>query len=115
MGYLSDLVLTAHHAGIRQQYNTIALAMYVLSVIKKVTVFDQPNGPLWKLVSETLAKISTLSPDAPLNEILEIESHFEHTVLTIEGIIDLPHLSATDRIERISAYSEKSIKRPRYL
>lgn len=95
LGVLQEAALIEDFAAIRQDYDRLQLAFYVLDVVSRISQEGtQDGGDIFNLLGNTLRAIAT-------NRHLErLRTHFEIKVLNYQGI--LPVLENAENFLRVS-------------
>ena len=97
---------------IRESFNGISLASYIVDIVRKTTMTHQEHPLLFQLIFDTLSQLS----QAGAHEMLTIQRQFQRRFLENEGLLE-PDVLITQRefVKKFEEYSGSSLMHPIFL
>lgn len=80
---MTDALVIRSFPRIRQSFNHISLAMYFISLVRKVTVDQQPHPDLFNCLFAALLEL-----DHEDSDVAQVRTVFQDTLLRTEGVVD---------------------------
>ena len=110
--FLQSIDTLSFFPQIRESFNGISLASYIVDIVRKTTMLHQAHPLLLQLILDTLNQLSQAEPQS----IGEIQNQFHTQFLENEGLLD-PGALVTDRefIRKFEEYSGSTLMRPVFL
>lgn len=113
MVYIKQCSLQQSFPQIRQNFNALSLAGYILDILKKATQPHQKNTALYTLTHQTLLQLNEIVKNKSQHTLRKIQHHFEHHFLFHEGLLE-PNTTQTHQQfrEQFYLYTGKLITAP---
>lgn len=107
--YISQVETTQLFHRISTTYQRFDLAMYCLITVIKITVLNQPNPELYRVVTSTLTALD----DPVVDDIIALRTAFNYAVLQAEGLPISSEIAYDDQVAAYSGLVHKKLNKNR--